>query len=93
VQLWTELEIALREISKRSDDRVVVITGAGGQFCAGGPSFGPSHRSAPAQNSPPAPVITTTRSSLRLEISRKAISSSVQSCTVAAFFFAGRFSV
>jgi 2-(1,2-epoxy-1,2-dihydrophenyl)acetyl-CoA isomerase len=45
VQLWTELEIALREISKRSDDRVVVIT-AGGEFCAGadlweGPNDGP----------------------------------------------------
>jgi enoyl-CoA hydratase/carnithine racemase len=35
VQLWTELLAALREVSRRPDDRVVVLTGAGGDFCAG----------------------------------------------------------
>lgn len=35
IQLWTELGDALREIAGRADDRVVIITGAGGEFCAG----------------------------------------------------------
>ncbi len=34
-QMWAELLEAIREISGRSDDRVVVVTGAGGEFCAG----------------------------------------------------------
>lgn len=34
-QLWGELLEAIREVSDRSDDRVVVVTGAGGEFCAG----------------------------------------------------------
>ncbi|MEO6123047.1 MAG: enoyl-CoA hydratase [Ilumatobacteraceae bacterium] len=34
-QVWGELLDAFREISRRADDRVVVITGAGGEFCAG----------------------------------------------------------
>jgi enoyl-CoA hydratase/carnithine racemase len=34
-QLWGELLEAFREISGRADDRVVVVTGAGGDFCAG----------------------------------------------------------
>ena len=46
VQLWTELLETLRDISRRTDDRVVVLTGAGGEFCAGAdlweaPSDGP----------------------------------------------------
>ena len=35
VQLWSELVEAFREISGRVDDRVVIVTGAGGEFCAG----------------------------------------------------------
>ena len=45
-QVWGELLESFREISRRADDRVVVITGAGGEFCAGAdlwqpPSDGP----------------------------------------------------
>ena len=48
VQVWTELLATLREISRSSDDRVVVVTGAGGEFCAGAdlwsqPSETPRH--------------------------------------------------
>ena len=35
VQLWTELLAVLRDVSRCPDDRVVVLTGAGGDFCAG----------------------------------------------------------
>ena len=35
VQLWGELVEALRDISGRVEDRVVIVTGAGGEFCAG----------------------------------------------------------
>jgi enoyl-CoA hydratase/carnithine racemase len=35
VQMWAELRDAFRDISGRADDRVVVVTGAGGEFCAG----------------------------------------------------------
>jgi enoyl-CoA hydratase/carnithine racemase len=35
VQLWGELLETLRDISRRASDRVVVLTGAGGEFCAG----------------------------------------------------------
>jgi 2-(1,2-epoxy-1,2-dihydrophenyl)acetyl-CoA isomerase len=35
VQLWTELLETFREVARRTEDRVVVITGAGGEFCAG----------------------------------------------------------
>lgn len=34
-QMWAELLAAIREISDRADDRVVVVTGAGGEFCSG----------------------------------------------------------
>jgi enoyl-CoA hydratase/carnithine racemase len=34
-QLWSELLTVLREIGGQADDRVVVITGAGGDFCSG----------------------------------------------------------
>lgn len=45
-QVWGELLDAFREISRRDDDRVVIVTGAGGEFCAGAdlwqaPSDGP----------------------------------------------------
>ncbi|MCU1396735.1 MAG: Enoyl-CoA hydratase [Ilumatobacteraceae bacterium] len=48
VQLWTELLEVLREVSRSATDRVVVITGAGGEFCAGadlweGPDETPRH--------------------------------------------------
>lgn len=33
--MWGELGTAFREIADRDDDRVVVITGAGGEFCSG----------------------------------------------------------
>ena len=33
--MWDELESAFRDIARRSDDRAVVITGAGGAFCSG----------------------------------------------------------
>lgn len=33
--MWDELLATFREIAARSDDRVVVITGAGGAFCSG----------------------------------------------------------
>jgi 2-(1,2-epoxy-1,2-dihydrophenyl)acetyl-CoA isomerase len=46
VQLWTELLETFRDVSRRTEDRVVVLTGAGGEFCAGAdlwepPSDGP----------------------------------------------------
>ena len=34
-QLWTELLAVLREIGSTSTDRVMVLTGAGGDFCSG----------------------------------------------------------
>jgi 2-(1,2-epoxy-1,2-dihydrophenyl)acetyl-CoA isomerase len=34
-QMWDDLLTTFREISGRADDRVVVITGAGGEFCSG----------------------------------------------------------
>ena len=43
----------------------------------GGPSPGAAHRSAPEQNSPPAPVMMTARSSARPEMSRKVSSNSI----------------
>ncbi len=42
VQLWTELLETLRIVSRNADDRVVVITGAGGEFCAGADLWEPS---------------------------------------------------
>lgn len=42
VQLWTELLEALRDISRRRQDRVVVVTGAGGEFCAGADLWEPN---------------------------------------------------
>ena len=34
-QMWNELLEAFRDIAASADDRVLVITGAGGEFCAG----------------------------------------------------------
>ncbi len=34
-QMWNELLETFRDIASNSDDRVVVLTGAGGEFCAG----------------------------------------------------------
>jgi 2-(1,2-epoxy-1,2-dihydrophenyl)acetyl-CoA isomerase len=34
-QMWNELLETFRDIAANSDDRVVVLTGAGGEFCAG----------------------------------------------------------
>ncbi|MCU1366379.1 MAG: Enoyl-CoA hydratase [Ilumatobacteraceae bacterium] len=42
VQLWTELLAALREISRTRQDRVVIVTGAGGEFCAGADLWEPA---------------------------------------------------
>jgi len=36
IPLWHALTRALREIAERDDDRALVLTGAGGTFCAGG---------------------------------------------------------
>jgi enoyl-CoA hydratase/carnithine racemase len=33
--MWQELQACLLEITRRTDDRVVVLTGAGGAFCSG----------------------------------------------------------
>jgi enoyl-CoA hydratase/carnithine racemase len=38
--MWAELLATFRDISRRSDDRVVVLTGAGGAFCAGADLWG-----------------------------------------------------
>ncbi|MGD9751993.1 MAG: enoyl-CoA hydratase/isomerase family protein [Acidimicrobiia bacterium] len=49
--LWDELSAVLDEIARTPTDRVVVITGAGGDFCSGadlgggGPFSGPEHAS------------------------------------------------
>jgi len=40
VQTWTELVATFREISRNRDDRVVIVTGAGGEFCAGADLWG-----------------------------------------------------
>lgn len=44
--MWEELRRLFQEVSQREDDRVLVITGAGGAFCAGahlGASMGMHH--------------------------------------------------
>ncbi|HEX4982784.1 MAG TPA: enoyl-CoA hydratase [Ilumatobacteraceae bacterium] len=45
--MWNELSLAVAEIARSSADRVVVITGAGGEFCSGAdlsePSAGDDH--------------------------------------------------
>jgi 2-(1,2-epoxy-1,2-dihydrophenyl)acetyl-CoA isomerase len=49
VPLWRELTRALADIGARAEDRVVVLTGAGGTFCAGGDLSGsPGGRAVPA---------------------------------------------
>jgi 2-(1,2-epoxy-1,2-dihydrophenyl)acetyl-CoA isomerase len=40
--MWAELLATFREIAESSDDRVVVITGAGGAFCSGADLWAPS---------------------------------------------------
>ena len=42
VRLWTELLETFREVARRPEDRVVVITGAGGEFCAGADLWEPA---------------------------------------------------
>lgn len=50
-ELWAELSTVLDEVARRTEDRAVVITGAGGDFCSGadlsggGPFRGPAHPS------------------------------------------------
>lgn len=50
-ELWAELSAVLDEVARRTEDRAVVITGAGGDFCSGadlsggGPFRGPAHPS------------------------------------------------
>lgn len=34
-QMWSELLDVLRDVGRRADDRVLVVTGAGGDFCSG----------------------------------------------------------
>lgn len=34
-QMWSELLVAVREVGRNSDDRVLIVTGAGGDFCSG----------------------------------------------------------
>lgn len=41
-QVWAELLEAFREIARRPDDRVVVVTGAGGEFCSGADLWQPA---------------------------------------------------
>jgi enoyl-CoA hydratase/carnithine racemase len=42
IPMWEELARQLAEIQSRSDDRVLILTGAGGVFCAGGDLSGGS---------------------------------------------------
>jgi 2-(1,2-epoxy-1,2-dihydrophenyl)acetyl-CoA isomerase len=52
VPLWRELARVLGEVEARAADRVLILTGAGGVFCAGGdlsrgePDAGPTHSAA-----------------------------------------------
>jgi len=56
VPLWRELARVLAEVETRPADRVLILTGAGGVFCAGGdlspgePDAAPSHSAAALSN-------------------------------------------
>jgi enoyl-CoA hydratase/carnithine racemase len=52
VPLWRELARTLAEVADSAEDRVLLLTGAGGDFCAGGDLSGAESSSADGQRDP-----------------------------------------
>ena len=64
VPLWHALARALSEIAARAEDRAVVLTGAGGSFCAGGDLSGSRDGGAERAADPLAAAVNAVRDSV-----------------------------